>query len=548
MQGPLTIIYISLSRLTSRKILNFSVLAIFALLLLSPMIGLVLDLVSSVLSGRVDIFSSLILSERKTGLLVVSIVWASAVAVSGILIGLLFATFLWQKNRTVSLGIVISLLALSPIPPYIHALTWSSFTGSVNQFLGLYGVVAIPTTGWLISYWVQLMALVPLAIVLCWIALASVDLSLIDAARIVRPDMKVFITIILRLASPALGAALGFLFLISLTDYSVPSLFGSDNYALDIFARYSASNVASDAFLYAVPLLLVSFTVMFACRSGIRSLAQTPNWIEVRWGNPLVFPSYFRLFQIIAAAIVFLQIIVLFSGLILSTASVNGFVNAVSRALPELSYSLSIAILVIIISLPVSLIAARALMLPGLRGIIFWIIVLVPVAIPAPLIGIGMISFWYNPVLYAVHPQFILPALVAMARFLPFAAIILFVQYRFIDPLLFDAAAVFSGDLIKRYTKITIPLLTPGIFIAGGTLGALTLAELGATLIVAPPGYGTITMRIYNYLHYGSSVDVAGLCLLITLITLLAGICAVLSVRVLFRRAEHTFVEEPYYD
>jgi ABC-type thiamin/hydroxymethylpyrimidine transport system permease subunit len=30
-------------------------------------------------------------------------------------------------------------------------------------------------------------------------------------------------------------------------------------------------------------------------------------------------------------------------------------------------------------------------------------------------------------------------------------------------------------------------------------------------------------MRIYNYLHYGAAAEVAGLCLLMTIITLIAG-------------------------
>jgi len=105
---------------------------------------------------------------------------------------------------------------------------------------------------------------------------ASIDIRLIDAGRLVVPDLSVLLRIILPLAAPALGVAFGFVFLICCTDYSVPSLFGTDVYALDIFAQFSASNSASQAFLYAVPLLLVTLIVMILCRSGIRTLAQTP--------------------------------------------------------------------------------------------------------------------------------------------------------------------------------------------------------------------------------------------------------------------------------
>jgi iron(III) transport system permease protein len=52
------------------------------------------------------------------------------------------------------------------------------------------------------------------------------------------------------------------------------------------------------------------------------------------------------------------------------------------------------------------------------------------------------------------------------------------------------------------------------------------MGELGATLMVIPPGKATLTMRIYNYLHYGASDTVAGLCLVLALGVLLAGVLA----------------------
>ena len=49
----------------------------------------------------------------------------------------------------------------------------------------------------------------------------------------------------------------------------------------------------------------------------------------------------------------------------------------------------------------------------------------------------------------------------------------------------------------------------------------LSAGELAATLIVIPPGQETLTLRIYNFLHYGSPEAVAGLSLFLVLIVLL---------------------------
>jgi iron(III) transport system permease protein len=53
---------------------------------------------------------------------------------------------------------------------------------------------------------------------------------------------------------------------------------------------------------------------------------------------------------------------------------------------------------------------------------------------------------------------------------------------------------------------------------------------LGAALMVVPPGESTLTMRIYNYLHYGASSTVSGLSLVLTAVVALAALAAVMAV------------------
>ena len=518
--------------LSAERVAYALVLGIFFFLVLCPSLGLIVDFVYALMAGSLDLISPLLLSSRQGGLLLSSVGLAAAVAIVGVLIGILIVSALWSVSQKALMAILLALLALAGIPSYIHALTWSAAITSLGEILPV-----VSPTGWAISFWVELMALLPLAIFLSWVAFASVDSQLTDAGRVFKPDLEVFFTIQLPLAAPALGAALGFLFVICCSDYSVPSLFGADVYALEIFAQYSASNIASQALLYALPLLIITLVVMVSCRSGIRTLAQTPNWLVSRFGNPPQFPAYFRMVQTIAVVLVIAQIAVLFFGLVTTSGSWDTFVSSVSRAGNELQFSLMTALLTILISLPLALAAAYELKKPGLRGTLAWILVLVPLAIPAPLVGIGMISFWNGPLLAVPYPGLLMPVLVAVSRFAPIAAIILFVQLRFIDPLLFDAAAIFSKSQLKTWTHIRLPLLSPGLLVTAGILFALTLAELGATLIVAPPGHATLTMRIYNYLHYGAAGEVAGLCLMITILTLIAGTGAILSLRWLYNRS-----------
>ncbi len=161
----------------------------------------------------------------------------------------------------------------------------------------------------------------------------------------------------------------------------------------------------------------------------------------------------------------------------------------------------------------------------------WWFLVTVPLAVPPPLIGIGLITIWNRPVIDAVYGTYFMPVLAALARFTPLAAMVLLAQLRRIDPLLIDAAHVFHTHWRKTWLQIYLPMMSPGLLAGGFIAFSLSAGELGATLLVAPPGQATLTMRIYNYLHYGASESVAGLCLMMAGVALFAGVLAVWAFR-----------------
>ena len=516
--------------ITPSAIVCAVLLALAILIIFGPLAGLLAELGRLFVSGRgLSTFAGLI-TERRLILLLESTGLAAAVTIAGMSAGVLVATALWRRSRKVLYGVLLLILALAPIPPYIHALTWSSAIALFNQWLAVIGAAPLPATGWLVSFWVQFMALLPIAIFLSWIGLASVDRTLIEAARMVRSDSEVLQTIILPLAAPTLLAASGFLFVLSCTDYSVPSLFGADTYALDIFSVYSATGSAGSALVSAIPLLLITITVLIACRSGIRRLAQTPNWTVAPWDNPPVFSGPVKVLQEGALLLLGFQLAVIFLSLAFASGSLTKVSSTLAFSSHEIGNSLLIASCVIVIAVPLILAITRELLLPGLRGSLWWVLILLPVAVPAPLIGIGIIALWNTRLIPELYGTFLMPVFAALSRFAPFAAIILYVQVRSIDPALFDAARVFSRDTTATVMKVILPLLAPGIFIASAVIAALTMGELGATLIVTPPGFGTLAIKIYNYLHYGAAAEVAGLCLIMVAATLFFGFCVAVVV------------------
>jgi len=180
--------------------------------------------VPALLAGHSDWLQLAIPSGRRLVLLLNSLGFATAVALSGIILGTLGASIMWRWDTGWRSYLRWLVVVLAPIPPYIHALAWTSAIYAINSWLKGLGLPAIPIQGGAIAWWIQLMSLTPIAVGLALVGLKSVEPMLIDAARTMRSDIVGLFRVVLPLAGPALMAGGGVLFLLSLLDYSVPSL------------------------------------------------------------------------------------------------------------------------------------------------------------------------------------------------------------------------------------------------------------------------------------------------------------------------------------
>ena len=151
---------------------------------------------------------------------------------------------------------------------------------------------------------------------------------------------------------------------------------------------------------------------------------------------------------------------------------------------------------------------------------------MIPLAIPPALTGIGLISVWNHPFSSFIYDSNLMPVLAGLARFTPLAVIIILVQMQRTDKSLIEAARIIQKNRLKTILQIKFPLFLPGIIVTAIVLFILTMSELSATLLIIPPGYQTLSIRIFNFLHYGASAAVAGLCLTVVIITLCTGFIA----------------------
>jgi iron(III) transport system permease protein len=493
---------------------------LYLILVFSPLVIIALEALGN-LSG--DAVALTIPWGRRFWLLMHSLALSGAVSLGGMFFGFLAATWLWQWQTGLMGKVRWFVLALVLLPPYINALAWMSLASSLESWWPpLRGAFALP--GYLACWWLQLLSLFPLALGLALVGLESLDLTLVETGRLLTSDVKVLTRVVLPLSFPYLLTGGALLFLLSLLDYSVPSLFGINVYTLEIFAEYSASHQVSQAFWLALPLLILTMVIVLASQQVLRQLYQ-PAGSQSRypWVVSPHWPVRLKVLQGVALGILVLQVLVPLITLGAWVSSPANLMAAWQKAAGEILFTFGFALTTALIAVPVALGLSQRLHQAQRWQRGWWFLVILPLAIPPPLVGIGLISLARYFPWNQAYGTAAMPVLTALARFIPLGALVVLAQWRRVDPLLLDAAALLETRAWQTWRQIKIPLLAPGCLAAACLVFALSAGELGAVLLVVPPGRSTLTITIYNYLHYGATATVGGLGLLMAAVTVVAG-------------------------
>ncbi len=504
------------------------ILGIYAMLVLGPVLILAFKTVQVTACDHPEWLKLAAPSGRRLGLLLTSLGLAAATAALATLLGWLAAVWLWTRGGRFSWLVVLFALPVLALPVYIYSLAWFAGAEWLTSLLDLLRIPMGVPTGWLSVVIVETAASAPLAFVFACLGLYSIDPELIDTARLARPELNGLLNIILPLDAPALWCGGAIIFLTNLLDYSVPSLLQVQVYPLEIFADFSASNRPERAFLLSLPLMIMACLALIPLLKPLRSLIVDAALHRSAWSTPAHWPPWFGKILNLGAAFSLLSICLPIGFIAARLGAISQILNVWLDAGSEIAVSLRLAGLAALISLPFTALVAGVMLAPGRFAFIIWLMALAPLSIPASLTGIGLVYLSQSTALDASLLGLWPAMLACLARFAPFAALVFSAQLRRRDTLLIDAARVLQSNSWRRLLWVQLPLLLPGVLLGAGLVFALTLGELGATLLVIPPGQATVSMRLYNYLHYGASEVVAGLSLFLMAAVLGMGVLAVI--------------------
>jgi iron(III) transport system permease protein len=314
---------------------------------------------------------------------------------------------------------------------------------------------------------------------------------------------------------PSVLAAALIIFVLAVSDFGVPALLRVRVFTTEIFTAFAALYDFARATALAIPLLLLTLCVaLLSVRlTGDRLIATRRG---LAGGEPQTFPRWRRAAAGMMACVALSALVLPIVVLAREARHVSSWAAVVTGSGDAIRNSLTLAALgataVSALAFWLGYARARATRLVGIAADALCIVLF---AVPGPIVGVALIGLWNRSgvagTIYATNGMFLL---VYLARFTPLATLAVAASLRRVLSSHEEAAAVSGAGWFRTMTHIVLPQVTLGLLAVWIIVFTLAFGELGASVLVTPPGESTLPIRIYTLVANAPPSQLAALALL----------------------------------
>jgi iron(III) transport system permease protein len=387
--------------------------------------------------------------------------------------------------------LVWTLVLAAAVPPFLTTGAWLTLGGTTFWFYQFWGVA-----------WIQGMAYLPHAALLCAVVFATTDTELEEAALQDASSARVVWRVVLPLSARGLVAAVLAVAVLAIQDITVSDILMVRTWPEEVFSQWQMAVEPAQATAIALPQMALLAALLLVVAAAWR--AHGMSWAAV--ARP---PRRLRLG---------------------GWRWLAGELGATLMVVPPA------ALLAATLAVP----WAWALHRGGwLRAVVGGLLVLL-LAAPAPVVGIGTIEIFNRPgVLGEIYDTPLVAVLVFVTRTLPFAVLVVYPAITRLPTDLGEAARLEGCSLLRYAASVLTPLCWRAVLAASCLSAILATGDLGASVLVVPPGFTTLAIRFFTLVHYGVYPSLAGMCL-----TLMFGVMlpAAVVIALLWRRLSNRWL------
>ncbi len=503
-------------------------------------------LIASLVTGAIGFA---IASERLRGLLLSSAWLAGGALAISIPAGTLLALAITKTSlpgRRIALRLLIALLL---VPLYVQAAAWQAALGHGGWLTTWMSGVAL-LAGWPAAIWIHGVAAIPWVVLFVSTSLKNTPCELEEEALQDAHRWRVLTSVSLRQAVVGMIAAVLWVTVVCFGEITVTDLFQIRTFAEEVYTAASLgvlNGPQQEAISVDAPQLVssdlwlgtaVMGSLVSAALAAIwrwlplgQIVSQKEGWICVlkreRW--LLAAAVWILIAVVVAVPSVSLLAkagtrIERAKGAAIATWSASKAAELVFRSpwehRRELRWSLTIGGLAAAGATTIGVLLAWALRTRRLPVVPIALLGAIGFSIPGPLLGIWTIEIFNRPegshfefLTWCYDNTLVAPVVVQMFRALPLTTLLLTAQFFSVSQEILDSSIAEGAGWWRRLIEIVLPLRWPGVIAAACVALLVATGDMAATLLVAPPGVSTLSMRIFSLLHYGAEDRVSAICL-----------------------------------
>ncbi len=448
-----------------------------------------------------------LLDQRIPELLWNTLSLTAAVTVFTVVVGVALA---WIVSRTDIPGRKAWqwLLALPlVIPPYIGAATYISALGRSGPVRELWQGSALLVNLFgdyplnLISFWGVFFVLslftFPYVYLVAGASLRKMNRNYEEAARSLGLNAwQIFWKVTLPFLRPAMGAGAVLVSLYVLSDFGAVTMLRYVTFTAAIYFQRAGFDTASASVLSLVLMLLTLAVLGIESLTGKKSkyyqtagTYREPATVNLgRWKLPALF----------FVGCVFFFSVLLPLGILAYWGSLGVRMGALDQrffafAFNSLKVSSFAALLCMLSAMPVIYLKSRY---PSAISSMIDRLAYAGYALPGVIVALGFI-FVFNNHLPVLYRTFYMIALAFVVRFLPQAMQAGEASLSLISPRIDEAARSLGCPPWQVMFKVILPNMLPGALAGGALVFVSSLKELPVSLMLRPPGFDTLAVRVY---------------------------------------------------
>jgi iron(III) transport system permease protein len=454
-------------------------------------------------SRETSAYRDLLLDWRQRGLLLNTAFLGIGTGLAASLVGVPLGVALARVAVPFKASLRILLAAPALLPSYIIGLAWLSVS-QANWMHSLPAAVIVLTV---LFY--------PISMLITEAAVRGIEPRLEEAASLTARPGRVLSRITLPLVLPSILAAALVVFVLAISDFGVPALLRVPVFTTEVFTAFAALYDSARATVLAVPLLLLTlFVAAVAVRLTADRLVVTRRGLA---GGELQSLDRWR--PAIAGTVIAVVLCALALPVVVlawEARHINSWMGIVSGSGEAIRNSLVLAAVgatvVCVLALGLGYARTQASRAVGIVADILFVVVF---AVPGTITGVALIGLWNRSgvagAVYATNGMFLL---VYLAKLTPLAALAVAASLRRVPASHEEAAAVSGVRWGRTMSRIVLPQVRSGLLAAWVIVFTLAFGELGASVLVTPPGESTLPIRIYTLIANAPPSQVAALALL----------------------------------